>query len=109
MLFRSVKIVRVRKDHNCEVCSKAIPKGSRALVEGGFNREGYWQSYFHIPTDGDCYLDYFDAMQPNQSVQMIEKIRDPAFIGQLEYEHWREHDQGFDNSSPVRGIFEYFP
>ena len=85
-----LKIVKTRKDHECVCCGNQIPKGSRTLVESGFNRdEGFFSNYFHIDKEHACYLDYLDACQPND-LTIPDKLEDPTFFGQLIFNRWRQ-------------------
>ena len=90
--FYKLKVVKTRKNHECSVCLAHIPKGSRALVENGFNqREGYFTNYFHISI-GEAYTcidTYMDVQQPND-MTILEKIENPEFYGQLIWKTWRE-------------------
>ena len=89
--FRELKIVRTKKDHPCEVCSKPIQKGERVFVESGKLRfEGFFCCYFHTDEGNKCFLDYLDAVQPSNSQEILEKIRNQTFVGQISYDYWKE-------------------
>jgi len=88
--FYEIKVVTTRKEHECVCCGNPIPKGSRTLVESGFNKdEGFFSNYFHIDKESACYLDYLDACQPND-LTIPEKLKNPNFFGQLSFERWKE-------------------
>ena len=87
--FIELKIVRTSKEHECVCCGDSIPKGSRTLVESGFNKdEGFFSHYFHIDKEKGCYLDYLDACQPID-LTIPNKLRDGNFFGQLMFRKWR--------------------
>ena len=95
-----LKVVKTRKDHECICCGEIIPKGSRTLVESGFNRDdGFFSNYFHIDSDyeahdykgKDCHLEYLDACQPND-LTIPDKLKDSTFFGQLIFNRWRPEE-----------------
>lgn len=59
--YAAIKIVTTRKAHACECCDDPIPKGTKALVDHGFNYdEGYFRYYFHL-TDFSCYGTFMEV------------------------------------------------
>jgi len=57
-----IKIVKTRKDHECECCEETIPKGTKALVNFGFNYdEGYFRYYFHLDSEALCYDTFMEV------------------------------------------------
>jgi len=88
--FKEVKIVRTNKEHSCEVCGNPIPKGARTLVESGKSQyDGFYSCYIHTDEENKCYLDYLDCVQPSNSEDVLKKIKDSNFVGQISYDHWR--------------------
>ena len=88
--FYLLKVVKSHKDHECIVCGNIISKGSRTLVESGFNRnDGFFSNYFHIDKKSACHLDYLDACQPND-LTIPSKLRDESFFGELMFNRWKE-------------------
>jgi len=65
--FSSIKIVTTKKDHLCEVCSKPIPKGTRALCNSGRSLEtGFFNCYFHLDKVNRCYLEFAEVVWLDQ-------------------------------------------
>jgi len=86
--FKELKVVKTRKEHECSACGNKISKGSRTLVENGFNHnEGYFSNYFHLDAQNSCYLDYLDCMQPSDRA-IPEKMKNSEFFGALSFNKW---------------------
>lgn len=90
--WHELKIVTTKAEHNCAVCGNVIAKGSRTFVEAGKNEhDGFYSCYFHTTDIDKCYLDYFDAIQPSDFEQILGKIKDSTFHGQISYNSWKKY------------------
>ena len=113
-----VKVVKTNKAHKCCACEEIIPKGSRALVESGKNKEeGFFTNYFHTNDNwiGEgagrinygCHDEYIDCCFAN--IDTTKKIKDPNFFGQISYEHWKEETDLKVLEEKYGKDFEEFP
>jgi len=85
------KIVKCRKEHECAACDNPISKGERAFVESGKTEDsGFINCYFHTDEENKCYDDFLSACQPNNTVEILRKIKDSSFFGQIDYSSWKK-------------------